>query len=53
VQRHLEGVWPACTELVVDGLARAELQMEVDVEVVVPPEDRHAIRVPPQAPLGY
>jgi enamine deaminase RidA (YjgF/YER057c/UK114 family) len=53
VQRHLEGIWPVYTELVVDGLARAELQMEVDVEVVVPPEDRHAIRVPPQAPLGY
>lgn len=48
VQRHLQGVWPAYTEVVVDGLARAELLMEVDVDVVVPPEDRGAIGLPAQ-----
>ncbi len=48
VQRHLRGVWPAYTEIVVDGLARPELLMEVDVDVVVPPEDRDAIHLPAQ-----
>ncbi len=50
LQRHLGGVCPAYTEIVVDGLARAELLMEVDVDVVVPPEDLAAIRVPQDAP---
>jgi enamine deaminase RidA (YjgF/YER057c/UK114 family) len=34
VGRHLAGVYPAYTEIIVDGLARPEMLMEVDVEVV-------------------
>jgi enamine deaminase RidA (YjgF/YER057c/UK114 family) len=34
VGRHLAGVYPVYSELIVDGLARPEMLMEVDVEVV-------------------
>ena len=40
IGRHLKGVYPASTELIVNGLARSMLQMEVDVHAVVP-EDAH------------
>ena len=46
LQRHLAEVAPAYTEVIVDGLARPEMLMEIDVDVVVPAEDRHAVRVP-------
>ncbi len=34
IGRHLKGVYPVWTELIVDGLARPKLQMEVDVQAV-------------------
>ena len=34
VGRHLLGIHPAYSEVIVDGLARPEMLMEVDVEVV-------------------
>jgi enamine deaminase RidA (YjgF/YER057c/UK114 family) len=34
VGRHLAGVHPVYTELIVDGLARPEMLMEIDVDVV-------------------
>jgi enamine deaminase RidA (YjgF/YER057c/UK114 family) len=34
VGRHLKGVYPAYTEVIVDGLARPEMLVEIDVEVV-------------------
>jgi enamine deaminase RidA (YjgF/YER057c/UK114 family) len=34
IGRHLQGIYPAYIELIVDGLARPEMLMEVDVEVV-------------------
>jgi enamine deaminase RidA (YjgF/YER057c/UK114 family) len=34
VGRHLEGIPCAYTEVIVDGLARPEMLMEIDVEVV-------------------
>jgi enamine deaminase RidA (YjgF/YER057c/UK114 family) len=36
IGRHLEGVHPASTELIVKGLARPYLQMEIDVLAVIP-----------------
>lgn len=40
IGRHLTGIYPASTELIVDGLARPHLQMEVDVQALIP-EDAH------------
>jgi enamine deaminase RidA (YjgF/YER057c/UK114 family) len=36
VGRHLKGVYPVCTGLIVQGLARPELLMEIDAYAVVP-----------------
>lgn len=36
IGRHLKGVHPCSTGLVVDGLARPELMMAVDVEAMIP-----------------
>lgn len=34
VGRHMRGIPAACSEIIVDGLARPEMLMEIDVEVV-------------------
>jgi len=34
VGRHLKGIHPVYSEVIVDGLARPEMLMEIDVEVV-------------------
>jgi enamine deaminase RidA (YjgF/YER057c/UK114 family) len=34
VGRHLKGIHPVYSEIIVDGLARPEMLMEIDVEVV-------------------
>ena len=34
VGRHLRGIYPAVSEVIVKGLARPEMLMEIDVEVV-------------------
>ena len=39
VGRHLEGVFPCGTGLIVNGLALPEMLMEIDVEAVIP-DDR-------------
>jgi enamine deaminase RidA (YjgF/YER057c/UK114 family) len=39
VGKHLKGVFPCGTGLIVSGLALPEMVMEIDVEVVIP-EDR-------------
>lgn len=36
IGRHLRGVYPCSTGLIVKGLARPELLMEIDVEAVIP-----------------
>jgi enamine deaminase RidA (YjgF/YER057c/UK114 family) len=45
VGRHLKGVYPCGTGLIVRGLALPEMLMEIDVDAVIP-EDEHA----PEAP---
>jgi enamine deaminase RidA (YjgF/YER057c/UK114 family) len=37
VGRHLKGIHPVYSEVIVDGLARPEMLMEIDVEVVRSP----------------
>ena len=39
VGRHLKGVHPCGTGLVVNGLARPEMVMEIDVEAVIPEDE--------------
>ena len=34
VGKHLEGIFPVSTELIIDALARPEMLMEIDVEAV-------------------
>jgi enamine deaminase RidA (YjgF/YER057c/UK114 family) len=36
IGRHLRGVYPCSTGLIVNGLARPEWLMEIDVEAVIP-----------------
>jgi enamine deaminase RidA (YjgF/YER057c/UK114 family) len=41
VGRWLKGVYPCSTGLIVSGLAKPEMVMEIDVEAVIPdPEDQ-------------
>lgn len=46
IGKWLKGVYPVSTGLVIDGLARPEWVMEIDVTAVIPPEedDRHVGR---------
>ena len=46
IGKWLKGVYPVSTGLVIDGLARPEWVMEIDVIAVIPPEedDRHVGR---------
>jgi enamine deaminase RidA (YjgF/YER057c/UK114 family) len=37
IGRHLKGVFPCSTGLIVKGLARPYMNMEIDVEAVIPP----------------
>lgn len=39
IGRHLKGVYPCSTGLVVQAFARPEMLMEIDVDAVVPDED--------------
>jgi len=39
IGRHLRGVYPCSTGLIVNGLARPEWLMEIDVEAVIPEDD--------------
>jgi enamine deaminase RidA (YjgF/YER057c/UK114 family) len=39
IGRHLRGVYPCSTGLIVNGLARPEWLMEIDVEAVIPEND--------------
>jgi enamine deaminase RidA (YjgF/YER057c/UK114 family) len=39
IGRHLRGVYPCSTGLIVNGLARPEWLMEIDVEAVIPEGD--------------
>ena len=39
IGRHLKGVFPCSTGLIVKGLARPYMNMEIDVEAVIPAED--------------
>ena len=39
IGRHLKGVFPVSTGIIVKGLAQAELLMEIDVDAVIPDED--------------
>ncbi len=39
IGRHLKGVFPCGTGLIVNGLALPEMMMEIDVEAVIP-DDR-------------
>jgi enamine deaminase RidA (YjgF/YER057c/UK114 family) len=38
VGKHLKGVFPVCTGLIVQGLAKPELLMEIDAYAVIPEE---------------
>jgi enamine deaminase RidA (YjgF/YER057c/UK114 family) len=40
VGRWLKGVYPVSTGLIVNGLARPEYLMEIDVEAVIPPDSK-------------
>ena len=39
IGRHLKGVYPVGTGLIVNGLARPEMVMEIDVEAVIPEDE--------------
>ena len=39
IGKWLKGVYPVSTGLIVNGLARPEMLMEIDVEAVIPEED--------------
>lgn len=39
IGRHLRGVFPCSTGLIVNGLARPEWLMEIDVEAVIPEDE--------------
>lgn len=39
IGKWLKGVYPCSTGLIVNGLARPEMVMEIDVEAVIPPEE--------------
>ena len=39
IGRHLKGVFPVSTELIVNGLARPEMLMEIDVDAVIPEDE--------------
>ncbi len=39
VGRHLKGIHPVSTGLIVNGLARPEMLMEIDVDAVIPAEE--------------
>ncbi len=44
IGRWLKGVYPVSTGLVVSGLARPEMLMEIDVEAVIPEDESKAGR---------
>ena len=39
IGRHLMGVYPVSTGLIVNGLARPEMLMEIDVDAVIPEDE--------------
>ncbi|MEE8202605.1 MAG: RidA family protein [Alphaproteobacteria bacterium] len=39
IGRHLKGVHPVATGLIVNGLARPEMLMEIDVDAVIPDDE--------------
>ena len=39
IGRHLKGVHPVSTGLIVNGLARPEMLMEIDVDAVIPEDE--------------
>src|SRR5260370_16688719 len=45
VGRHLKGVFPCGTGLIVNGLALPEMLVEIDIEAVIPPD--HPCGPPP------
>ena len=42
--RHLDGIYPASTGLVVSALVKPEMKLEIDVYVVVPEGRDRAVR---------
>ena len=49
VGKHLKGVYPVSTGLVVQGLARPEWVMEIDVYAVIPESRMKNVQEPPAA----
>ncbi len=39
IGRHLQGIYPVSTGLIVNGLAKPEMLMEIDVEAVIPEDE--------------
>ena len=39
IGRHLKGIYPVSTGLIVNGLAKPEMLMEIDVEAVIPEDE--------------
>ncbi|MFQ5783711.1 MAG: RidA family protein [Alphaproteobacteria bacterium] len=39
IGKHLKGVFPVSTGLIVNGLARPEMLMEIDVDAVIPEDE--------------
>lgn len=39
IGRHLKGVFPVSTGLIVNGLAKPEMLMEIDVDAVIPEDE--------------
>ena len=39
IGRHLKGIYPVSTGLIVNGLAKPEMLMEIDVEAIIPEDE--------------
>jgi hypothetical protein len=44
ILKHLVGIYPASTGLIVSALEKPEIDLEIDVYVVVPKERDQAVR---------
>jgi enamine deaminase RidA (YjgF/YER057c/UK114 family) len=49
IGKHLQGIYPVSTGLIVNGLARPELMMEIDVDAVIPEATDPAPQLRPRA----
>jgi len=52
VGKWLKGVYPCSTGLIVSGLARPELLMEIDVDAVIPEDEANASRTARKSAAG-